>query len=167
VASKIVILTWDRMDRANQALDNIKKAKKDGLLEVEDAVVVVKDEEGNIKVKETEHLTTKKGVVYGGIAGLVIGTMMGGPIGGALLGGAAGALAGKIDLGIPNEEIEAVSQSMDDASSAIFAQVRSGNEDFLAAAIRESGGKQIEFALSEEMEADLEDTLSAATSTHQ
>jgi len=155
------------MDRAGQALDNIKKAKKDGLLEVEDAVVVVKDDDGKVKVKETEHLTTKKGVAYGGIAGLVIGTMMGGPIGGALLGGAAGALAAKIDLGIPDEQIEAVSESMDKASSAIFAQVKAGNEDFLAAAIRESGGKQIEFDLSEQMEADLEKTLNAATSSHQ
>ena len=167
MTSKIIILTWDRMDRADQALKNIKKAQKDRLLEVEDAVVVVKDEEGKIKVKETEHLTTKKGVVYGGIAGLVVGTMMGGPIGGALLGGAAGALAAKIDLGIPDEQIEAVSESMDKASSAIFAQVKSGNEDFLAAAIRQSGGKQIEFSLSDEMEADLEETLNAATSTHQ
>lgn len=167
MASKIIVVSWDDMDRANLALKNIKKAQKDRLLEVEDAVVVVKDEEGKIKVKETEHLTMKRGIAYGGIAGLVVGTMMGGPIGGALLGGAAGALAGKIDLGIPNEEIEAVSESMENASSAIFAQITSEKEDFIAAAIRQSGGKLIEFSLSEEMEADLEETLSAATSTHQ
>lgn len=165
--SKIVIVSWDDMARADRALENLKQAQKDKVLVIEDAVVVVKDAEGSIKVKETEHLTTKKGIAYGGIAGLVVGTMLGGPIGGALLGGATGALAAKIDLGIPNEQIEAVSESMEDASSAIFAQIRIKNQELLSAAIRQSGGKLIEFSLSEEMEADLEETLNAATSTHQ
>jgi len=167
VASRIVILTWEDEARAGVALENLKQAKKERLLDVSDAVVVVKDRDGNIKVKETEHLTTKRGIAYGGIAGLVIGTMMGGPIGGALLGGAAGALAGKIDLGIPNEQIEAVSESMHVSSSAIFLQLEGGDEDLIATAIRKSGGKLIEFGLSDDMEADLEETLNAATSAHQ
>ena len=167
MGSKVIVLVWDRMDRADQALENLKKAKKDKMIEVEDAVVVVKDSEGNIKVKETEHLTTKKGVVFGGVAGLVVGTMLGGPIGGALLGGAAGALAAKIDLGIPNEKIEAVSDHMDNASSAIFAQIRTDKEDMIAAVVRQSGAKVVEFSLSEEMEADLEETLNKATESHQ
>jgi uncharacterized membrane protein len=167
VASKVIILVWDDMDRADRALKNLKKAQKDHVLELDDAVVVVKDQEGKVKVKESEHLTTKRGVAFGGIAGLVVGTMLGGPIGGALLGGAAGALAAKIDLGIPNEKIEIISESMDNATSAIFAQIKSGNEDMIAAAVRESGAKVIELSLSEEMEADLEETLKGATASHQ
>ena len=130
-------------------------------------MVVVKDQEGKVRVKESEHLTTKRGLAFGGVAGLVVGTMLGGPIGGALLGGAAGALAAKIYLGIPNEKIEIISESMDYASSAIFAQIKSGNEDMIAAAVRESEATVLELSLSEEMEANLEETLTAATSAHQ
>jgi uncharacterized membrane protein len=167
VASKVIILAWDDMGRADQALKNLKKAQKDHILELDDAVVVVKNQEGKVQVKESEHLTTKRGVAFGGITGLVVGIMLGGLIGGALLGGAAGALTAKIDLGIPNDKIEIISESMAKATSAIFAQIKSGNEDIIAAAVRESGAKVIELSLSEEMEADLEETLNAAAASHQ
>lgn len=167
MSSSIFIITWDDPEIAEKALIRIKQWQKDKQIDLEDAVVVTKDEKGQIKVKETEHLTTKKGVTFGGIAGLVVGTMLGGPVGGALLGGAAGALAAKIDLGIPNETIQAVSESMDDASSALFAQVKSVNKALLSAGIRESGGNLHELSITAAQEADLEDTLSAATGMHQ
>ena len=161
MGSSIIIVTWDDPQQADKALKSIKHWQKEKQIEVEDAVVVVKDDQGHVKVKETEHLTTKKGVVFGGVAGLVVGTMLGGPIGGAVLGGAAGALAAKIDLGIPNETIEAVSESMEDASSALFAQLKSVNKALLRSAIRESGGTLHELSITSAQELDLEDSLHA------
>lgn len=167
MSSKVIVVSWPDMKRADKALKNLKKARDDKVLDVGDAVVIVKDEKGKLKVKQTEDLTTKRGAVYGGIAGLVIGTMVGGPIGGILLGGAAGALMGKIDVGVPEDEIKAIADSMEDASSAIIAQIEGGNMDLLAAAVRDSGGQVHEFSLSDEHEADLEKTLVSATSAHQ
>lgn len=160
-SSAILILTFDNMEQGDQALKNLKKWQKDGLVELGDAVVLVKDEKGKVKVHETEEFTTKRGVVAGGVAGLVAGLIVGGPIGGLVLGAAAGGLVGKkIDLGISDEEIKAVSESMTEASSAICVQFKSvENKEMLASAIRQSGGKVHELSLTEDLELDMEDVL--------
>ena len=114
-----------------------------------------------MKVHETEDFTTKRGAIAGGIAGLVVGTIVGGPVGGLVLGAAAGGLVGKkIDLGISDDEIKAVSDSMEDASSAICVQIKSiEDKAMLAAAIRQSGGKVHELSLTEDLEVDMEETI--------
>lgn len=56
---------------------------------------MVKDEQGDIKVKESFDATSKGGAISGGLIGLTIGVVLGGPIGGLVLGAAAGAFAGK------------------------------------------------------------------------
>lgn len=160
-SSAILILTFDNMEQGDRALKTLKQWRKDDLIEVGDAVVLVKDEKGKVKVHETEEFTTKRGAVAGGLAGLVVGTIVGGPVGGLVLGAAAGGLIGKkIDLGISNDEIKAVSDSMNDASSAICVQIKSvKDKDMLAAAIRQSGGKVHELSLTADLEMDMEDVL--------
>jgi uncharacterized membrane protein len=164
MADTIIIVTWENMDRAKQALDSAKKLDKEKLIELKDAVVVVKDEQGDIKVKEAVDATAKGGAISGGLIGLTIGAVLGGPIGGLVLGAAAGAFAGKkIDLGIPREKIDAVGESMVDGSSAIFLQIGSGKKDFLQAAVRQSGGHVVEFSVADEVAQNVEDSLSAYT----
>lgn len=159
--SAFLILTFDEMEKGDQALKTLKKWQKDKLVELGDAVVLVKDEKGKVKVHETEEFTTKRGAVAGGLAGLVVGTIVGGPVGGLILGAAAGGLAGKkIDLGISDDEIKVVSDSMGDASSAICVQIKSiEDKAMLASAIRQSGGKVHELSVTEDLEMDMEDVL--------
>jgi uncharacterized membrane protein len=165
MGSAIIIVTWHDMERADKALEGLRSWQKEGLVDVKDAVVVRKDEAGEIKIEETQEFTASRGAVAGGVAGAVIGLMIGGPIGGALLGGAAGALvAKKVDIGVSNDTIEAVSESMENASSAILAQLKDANKDALAAAIRQSGGKLHELSISDDAELDIEGVLSKAGS---
>ena len=113
-------------------------------------------------------ISNKRGAVSGGAIGFVIGLMVGGPIGGALLGGAAGYFTGKrVDLGIPNEKIQAVTEDMENSSSAIFIQVDSvQDEAILPALMRKSGGTLYEFDLTDEHEADIDDALSGTVARH-
>jgi uncharacterized membrane protein len=165
VGSAIIIVTWDDMERADKALEGLRSWQKEGLVDVKDAVVVVKDEAGEIEIEETQEFTAGRGAVAGGVAGAVIGLMVGGPIGGALLGGAAGALAAKkVDIGVSDETIEAVSESMENASSAILAQLAKANKDALAAAIRQSGGKLHELSIADDTVFDIEGVLAKAGS---
>ena len=76
-------------------------------------------------------------------------------------------MASKLELGISYDQIEAVSESMDNASSAIFAEIKSGNKDLIASAIRQSGGTLHELSITDDLEMDIEDTFSAATGSHQ
>lgn len=159
--SAILILTFDDIKKGDQALKTLKEWQKEDRIVLGDAVILVKDEKGKVKVHETEDFTTKRGAIAGGIAGLVVGTIAGGPVGGLVLGAAAGGLVGKkIDLGISDDEIKAVSDSMEDASSAICVQIKSiEDKAMLAAAIRQSGGKVHELSLTEDLEVDMEETI--------
>jgi len=106
--------------------------------------------------------TKTKGAISGGAIGLVIGTMVGGPIGGALLGSAAGAFVGKkIDYGIPDEKIEAVSEAMEVHSSAIFVKttLTERNRPILRQLMKDAGGTLFELELSDKAEADFNDAL--------
>jgi uncharacterized membrane protein len=164
---RIVILTWEDPDKASQALKNLKHWKDEKMVTIVDAVVIVKDDKGKVKIKETEQLTTKKGIAWGGVAGFLVGAIIGGPIGGVIVGGALGAAASKIDIGIPKDMIQEVSDSLHGASSAIIAEVESDSEDFLASAIRQSDGKLFEITITAEEKADVEKTLAGATGSHQ
>jgi uncharacterized membrane protein len=164
---RIVILTWEDPNKANEALKKLRHWKKEKMITIVDAVVIVKDDKGKVKVKETEQLTTKKGLAWGGVAGFLVGAIIGGPVGGVIVGGALGAAAAKIDLGIPNDVIEEVSESLHGASSAIIAEVESDNEDFITSAIRQSDGKLFEISITAEDKADTEKTLAGATGSHQ
>ena len=158
MGSAVLIVTFDNEEQGDKALETLEQWQKDKQIELGDAVVIVKDEEGQAKVHETSDFTTRRGAVTGGSAGLLIGLFVGGPIGGLVLGAAAGAWAGKkADLGVSNDEIEAVTESMDKATSAIAVQIKSvKNQEMLAAAVRQSGGKVHELSISDEAVVNLE-----------
>ncbi len=147
----VAIVTFQDTEGAGKLLDMIHGLEKQKLVELEDAVIVVKTADGEVKVKETKDLTKAKGAAKGGTLGFVVGLMMGGPIGGVLLGAAAGALVSrKIDLGIPKDKIDLLVSEMVDGSSALFIQGTSKREGVLRGALRESGGNLHELQLTDE-----------------
>ena len=149
------------METGERAVKTLKKWRNEKLIELGDSVVLVKDEEGKVKIHDADEFTTKKGVIAGGIAGFAAGLIVGGPIGGLLLGAAAGAATAKgLGMHFDKSEIEAVSESMENASSAICVEIKSvKNKDMLAAAIRESGGKVHELSVTDALEPDMEDVM--------
>jgi uncharacterized membrane protein len=162
MASKIVIVTFHDMAAADTALKDVEALQKEKGIELSDAVTVVKDEGGKLKVSETTDFTTGRGAATGSILGLIIGTIVGGPIGGLVLGAAVGALVGKkVDLGVSQDRISAVAESMENSSSAIFLQVDALEEAGVLRAIMDKyNGTVHELELSDEHIAGIDDTLS-------
>lgn len=147
----IAVVTFQDTEGAGKLLDMLKDLEKQKLVELDDAVVVVKGADGEVKVKETTDLTKAKGTAKGGTLGLVVGLMLGGPIGGVLLGAAAGALASrKVDLGIPKGKIDLLVQEMVDGSSALFVQGTSKREGVMRAAMLQTNGTLHELELTED-----------------
>lgn len=147
----IAVVTFQDTEGAGKLLDMLKDLEKQKLVELDDAVVVVKGADGEVKVKETTDLTKAKGAAKGGTLGLVVGLMLGGPIGGVLLGAAAGALASrKVDLGIPKGKIDLLVQEMVDGSSALFVQGTSKREGVMRAAMLQTNGTLHELELTED-----------------
>ena len=160
--SDIGIVTFHDEEAAGNVLKSLKKMEKLHELKLEDAAVVVKDDDGNVKVQQTLDETKGKGALAGGAIGLVVGTMIGGPIGGALLGAAAGAFVGKkIDYGISNDKIKEVSEAMENHSSAIFLKLTltERNRAILRSIMMDAGGSLYELELSDQAEADFNSAL--------
>jgi uncharacterized membrane protein len=147
----IAVVTFQDTEGAGKLLDMLKDLEKQKLIELDDAVVVVKGADGEVKVKETTDLTKAKGAAKGGTLGFVVGLMMGGPIGGVLLGAAAGALLSrKVDLGIPKGKIDLLIEEMVDGSSALFVQGTSKREGVMRAAMQQANGTLHELELTEQ-----------------
>jgi uncharacterized membrane protein len=110
----------------------IQKAAKEADVQLKDAAIVYKTQDGRIQLKQTMDLTTGKGAGRGSFWGFLIGLVLGGPIGGALLGVVAGAIyGGMTDKGIDDKFMRNVGQAMQPQTSAIFLLIK--EEDYAQA----------------------------------
>jgi len=88
VPVQFIVAAFQDADGASAALRQLKEARKEGLIKIENAAVITKDAEGKLRIKETADMGGGKGAAIGGVVGGVIG-LLAGPIGWAALGGAA------------------------------------------------------------------------------
>ena len=103
---------------------------------------------------------------------VLLGMGLGGPVGAALIGAAAGGLVGNIGewagqalhVGFSKDEIEQVTETLQDGQAAVLVHLTRGNAEMISAAVRQSGGKVLEFTVSDETQAQIDDGWSAALS---
>jgi len=56
-----------------EALDRLDDAESDGVISIEDAALVYKNDKGKVKIHQTHGITVKRGVLGGGAVGLLVG----------------------------------------------------------------------------------------------
>jgi uncharacterized membrane protein len=161
VPVQVIVAAFNDLNGASQALTSLKEAKKERLIEIEDAAVLTKDADGNVKIKETADMRAGKGATIGAIAGGVVG-LLAGPVGWAALGGGViGGLAAKLhDSGFPDDRLRQLAEGLTPDSSALVAVidhrwvadlerelarqgadvVTEGLRDDIAARLKEGGG---------------------------
>src|SRR5512136_1237975 len=124
VPVEIIVAAFQDPNGASAALEELKQAKKQGLIKIEDAAVLVKDADGKLRIKETADMGGGKGAVIGGVLGGVVG-LLAGPIGWAALGGAViGGLAAKMhDGGFSDARLKQIGDSLKPNTSAIIAVI--------------------------------------------
>jgi uncharacterized membrane protein len=119
---QIIVAAFNDPNRAAAIMDELKQGKREGLIGIIDAAVVVKDGEGKLKVKDAKRRSTR-GLITGGVVGGVIG-LLAGPVGWlAVGGGAIGALAGKAAGSGLKAEMKEIGTALTPNSSAIVAVV--------------------------------------------
>ena len=106
-APVIIGVSFDRMTRAQEYLLAMRGLREDGALDLKDAVVVSKDQDGSVKVTETMDPTPGRAALSGALWTGLLGLVIGGPVGwiaGIGIGAGTGAVVAKVvDLGIPDE----------------------------------------------------------------
>ncbi len=155
-----VVIVYEEEDTADQVLRMLKSVEKEGMIDFEDTVVVRKDSDGKVDVKNAIDRTTKVGAAGGGLIGLLVGFVFGGPVGMMLLGGLGGAVIGALtQSGVDKKFIQDVSNSIKPGNSALFMVVRSARVDVVLAGLRQYPGQIFQTSLPSDLEERLQQEL--------
>src|SRR3954454_25182731 len=101
--SDLVVIAFPTEAKAEEIRQKLLAMQKEYLIELGDAVVAVKDSDGNIKLNQMINMTAA-GAVTGAFWGSLIGLIFLMPVAGAALGAASGTLSGYLtDIGIDNK----------------------------------------------------------------
>jgi uncharacterized membrane protein len=159
--SDLIAIAYDDEYKAEEVRLTLIKLQKEHLIELEDAAVIVKNAEGKVKLKQAVDLTTT-GAVSGGFWGLLIGTLFLSPVLGAAVGAAAGAASGALsDIGVDDNFMKSLGETLKPRSSALFVLVRKVTPDKVLDEVAPYGGTVLRTSLSKDEEAQLQEVLTS------
>lgn len=157
--SSLVVLAFDNMEEAGKVHEALVQGKKEGVLQIDDAAVVVKDADGKVHVKNQVARGTWTATGVGGLLGLLLGSIFF-PIGGLIFGLAGGALVGRMmNLGVDGKFVKEVENEIKPGTSAIFVLLKTDNPTAELAIMRQFNGKVLQTNLSSEAEESLKKAL--------
>ena len=159
--STLVVVGYDDEYKAEEVRLKLRKLQSEYLIDLEDAVVAVKDAKGKVKLHQAVNLTAA-GAIGGGFWGSLVGLIFLNPLLGAAVGAAAGAASGALnDLGINDNFMKELASHLKPGSSALFVLVRKATPDKVLDELKGSGGKVLKTSLSHEDETKLQAALNA------
>ena len=102
--SDLIVIGFPDEFKADEVLIALRRLELDYLIDLEDAAIVVRNQDGKVRVKQSQELVAS-GALSGGFWGLLIGLMFLEPLLG-IFGAAVGALSGALtDIGIDDNFI--------------------------------------------------------------
>ena len=160
--STFVAIRYEDPYKAEDVRLALRKLQRDYLIDLEDAVVAVKDAKGKVRLHQSANLTAA-GAASGSVWGALIGLLFLNPLLGMAVGAASGAAGGALsDIGIPDRFMKELGEAMTPNCSTLFVLVRSMTPDKVLAELEGTGGKVLKTSLSEADEAKLQAALSKA-----
>ncbi len=150
--SDLVVIAFDDETTAETLRTKLLQMQRNYLVDLEDAVVAVKKEDGKVKLHQIHHLTAQ-GAIAGTFWGMLIGLIFMSPFLGAAVGAAAGAVTGALaDVGIDDRFMKELSDTLQPGASALFILIRKAPTDKVLEELRPYKGKVIQTSLSHEDE---------------
>ena len=160
--STLVVVGYDDQFKAEEVRLKLWKLQKEYLIDLEDAVVAIKDDKGSVKLHQAVNLTAA-GAVGGGFWGSLVGLIFLNPLLGLAVGATTGAVSGAlIDVGIDDKFMKALAETLAPGSSALFVLVRKATPDKVLEELKGTGGKVLKTSLSHDDEVKLQAALGAA-----
>ena len=157
--SNLVVVGFDDESTAFTMRAELIKMQKDYLIEMEDVVVVTKDEKDQVKLHQAVNLTAS-GAVGGSFWGMLIGFLFLNPLAGAAIGAGAGALGGKLsDIGINDKFMKELAETFTPGSAALCVLVRKSTPDKVLERLKGFKGKVLQTSLTKDREEELRKVL--------
>lgn len=127
--SDLIVLSFKDKHEAYEVRLELSKMQVEHLIALEDAVVVIKNAKGKVRLNQAVNLPIAD-AVEGSFWGFLIGLLFLSPLLGLVVGTAIGALSGVLsDIGIDDELKRKLGESLQPGSSALFLLVREVTSD--------------------------------------
>jgi uncharacterized membrane protein len=157
--SDLIVVGFKDEFKADEVMNELRRLQSEYLVDLEDAAIVVRNQEGKVKIKQAQELVAA-GAISGSYWGLLLSVLFFNPIF-ALVGAAAGALSGALsDIGIDDNFMRDLGSTIEPGTSAIFVLVRKSTPDRVLENLSKFEGKVLRTSLSKEDEAKLQAALS-------
>ena len=141
--------------------DELLRLQKQKIITLEDAAVVVRRQDGKVKVKQAQSLVGA-GALGGAFWGMLIGLIFWMPWLGLAAGALGGALGGALtDTGVDDKFIKEVGDTIEPGHSALFLLVSQSTPDKLEDELKKFDATVLQTSLSKEDEAKLRDLFGA------
>lgn len=141
----LIMAVFDSEKAASDSFKILQQEEKKKLIDTKNVVVITKEAEGKIHIKETAEKAAGEigiGALVGGALGILAG-----PVGLITLG-AAGAVLGGLtakldDVGFDDEKLERIGEALQPGSSAIITVLEEQYSDHLAEELKTHGAKVV------------------------
>jgi len=157
--AELVVIAFSNETQAEAVRQKLLTMQKEYLIELGDAVIAVKDDQGRIKLNQLLN-TTAVGAVSGSFWGSLIGLIFLMPLTGAAIGAASGAISGKLtDIGINDKWMKDVAAAIQPETAALFLLIRKLTADKVLEGLKGEGGTVMKTSLDYTKEAALQEAL--------
>jgi Predicted membrane protein len=166
--SDLVVITFQGRDTADRVLNDLRSMQREYLVDLEDAAIVTRNEDGKLHLKQSVNLVgmgAMSGGTWGALWGVLVGILFMNPLAGLLAGAAAGAGAGALagalsDYGINDDFIKQLGETVCANSSALFVLFRKVTLDKVLPEFEKFSGTVMKTSLTQEQEDKLREALS-------
>ena len=152
--SDLVAIAFDDSAKAFDLRARLAQLQKEYLISMDDIVVVTRDDDGKVKLHQPYNLTAA-GAMGGGFWGMLIGMIFLNPLVGMAVGAGAGALSGHLgDIGINDDFMKRLGESLTPGGAAVFVLVRKATGDKVLESLTDftGTGKVLQTSLSKDSE---------------
>jgi uncharacterized membrane protein len=159
--STLVVIDYESELKAEEVRLTLLKMQQAYLIDLADAVVVVRDENGKVRLRQLYNPTVD-GAASGGFWGALMGLIFLNPLFGFAIGAAAGAIAGALrDMGIDDNFMKELGTTLKPGTAALCVLIRQMTPDRVIEELQKHGGTLIKTNLCNENEAKLREALAA------
>ncbi len=163
-STTLIAVRFDEPLLAQEMLLAFARLVKQGFVDMEDAAIVTKDEDGKIRLRQTRDVMPGQGAASGGWVGALVG-IIGGPVGmlaGGALGAAAGGLFAKLrDVGINDDQMREMGERLGRDEAALFVLLDTYDVTAVAMEMRRFEGELFHCTADEAIAQRLRDELAA------
>ncbi len=161
----LIVVMYESELRATEVRLHFLQMQKEYLVDVEDAVIATRKDNGKVKLNQMYSLTAG-GALSGGFWGTLVGLIFLNPLLGLMVGAGTGAVAGALtDVGIDDNFMKTLAAKLQPSTSALFLLVRSELTDKVLGEIKGTGGTILQTSLSHEDETRLQKALNDKDAT--